>query len=120
MSLSVRDAQKDDRATIQAVTLAAYEQYEVVMSQPLWEAYRRQLLLTLDEEGPAERIVAESEGSIVGCVLLFPALARAYSDIKVGTDWPEVRLLAVLPEVRGRGVGTALMDECERRARRAG
>jgi GNAT superfamily N-acetyltransferase len=34
--------------------------------------------------------------------------------------WPEVRLLAVPPEARGRGVSKALMDECLRRARRAG
>ncbi len=34
--------------------------------------------------------------------------------------WPEVRLLAVAPAARGRGVGAALMQECVRRVRRAG
>jgi len=33
---------------------------------------------------------------------------------------PEIRLLAVAPAARGRGVGTALMEECLRRARAAG
>jgi GNAT superfamily N-acetyltransferase len=33
---------------------------------------------------------------------------------------PEVRLLAVAPEARGQGIGTALMKECIRRARRLG
>lgn len=120
MSLSIRDAREDERTTIQAVTLAAYEEYAAVMPRPLWEAYRRQLLLTLDEEGPVERIVAESEGSIVGSVLLYPPLAHAYTGVEVGAGWPEVRLLAVAPGVREQGVGTVLMDECERRARRAG
>ncbi|MDQ2717060.1 MAG: GNAT family N-acetyltransferase [Chloroflexota bacterium] len=118
--LSIRDAREDERPTIQAVTLAAYEEYAAVLPRPLWEGYRQQLLLTLDEEEPVERIVAESEGSIVGSVLLYPSQAQAYSGVEVGIGWPEVRLLAVAPGVRGQGVGSALMDECERRARRAG
>jgi ribosomal protein S18 acetylase RimI-like enzyme len=34
--------------------------------------------------------------------------------------WPEVRLLAVAPLARGRGVGAALMQECVRRVRKTG
>ena len=34
--------------------------------------------------------------------------------------WPEVRLLAVAPAGRGRGVGEGLMRECVRRARARG
>ena len=120
MRLSIRNAREDERTTIQTVTLAAYEEYATVMPHPFWEAYRRQLLLTLDEEGPVERIVAESEGTVVGSVLLYPKLSHAYADVEVDVGWPEVRLLAVVPAVRGQGVGSALMDECERRARRAG
>lgn len=118
--LSIRNAREDERATIQAVTLAAYEEYAAVMSRPFWEAYRRQLLLTLDEEGPVERILAESEGTVVGSVLLYPRLSHAYTGVEVDAVWPEVRLLAVVPAVRGQGVGSALMDECERRARHTG
>jgi len=33
---------------------------------------------------------------------------------------PEVRLLAVAPEARGKGVGVALMRECVARARASG
>ncbi|MBA2284797.1 MAG: GNAT family N-acetyltransferase [Ktedonobacteraceae bacterium] len=120
ISLAIRDAREDERSTIQTVTLAAYEEYATIMPRPWWEAYRRQLLLTLDEERPVERIVAESEGAIVGSVLLYPPLAQVYPGAEVGAGWPEVRLLAVAPAARGQGVASALMDECERRARRAG
>ena len=119
-SLHIRDARDDEREVIRDVTLAAYEEYTAVMPEPFWEEYRRQLLVTLDEEGPVERIVAEREGTVVGSVLLYPPLANAYTRVLVSVGWPEVRLLAVAPGARGQGVGTALMDECERRARRAG
>jgi len=70
--------------------------------------------------GPVERIVAERNGTIIGSVLLYPPLAKAYAEAIASAGWPEVRLLAVAPVARGQRVGTALMDECEQRARRVG
>jgi GNAT superfamily N-acetyltransferase len=121
-NLLVRDARDDERSAIQAVTLTAYAEYATIMPGPFWEAYRQQLLVTLDEEGPVERIVAEHDGTIVGSILLYPSQANAYTSIRteVSSNWPEVRLLAVMPTVRGQGIGMALMDECEQHARRSG
>ncbi len=119
-SFHIRDARDDEREAIRDVTLAAYEEYAAVMPRPFWEAYRRQLLVTLDEQGSVERIVAERKGTVIGSVLLYPPLAKAYTGNIASVGWPEVRLLAVAPAERGQGVGNALMDECERRARRAG
>ncbi|HSH81744.1 MAG TPA: GNAT family N-acetyltransferase [Herpetosiphonaceae bacterium] len=115
----IRDARPEDGDKIRAVTLAAYEQYADVM--PHWQMYRRQhLLATLEEQGPEERIVAERNGEIIGSVLLYPATATVYETETANAGWPEIRLLAVPPSVRGQGVGKALLDECVRRARGAG
>ncbi len=119
-SFHIRDARDDEREAMRDVTLAAYEEYAAILPPPFWEGYRWQLLATLDEQGPVERMVAERNGTIIGSVLLYPPLAKAYGGIRASAGWPEVRLLAVAPVARGQGVGTALMDECERRARRAG
>ncbi len=119
-TLHIRDARADGRDALRDVTLAAYEEYAAIVPQPAWAGYRRHLLATLDADAPAERIVAERHGAIVGSVLLFPSAANAYAGTAVGVDYPEVRLLAVVPGARGEGVGAALMDECARRARRAG
>ena len=119
-SFHIRDARDDEREAIRDVTLAAYEEYAAVMPKPFWEGYRQQLLVTLDKEESVERIIAEHKGTVIGSVLLYPPLANAYAGTRASVGWPEVRLLAVSPLARGQGVGTALMDECEQRARRAG
>ena len=49
---------------------------------------------------------------------LFKPLARLLKGDPLAC--PEVRLLAVAPEARGQGIGTALMKECIRRVRRLG
>ncbi len=116
--LHIRDARPAERDAIRDLTLAAYEQYATVM--PHWQSYRQHLLATLEQEGPATRIVAEQDGVVVGTALLYPASANVYATASANTGWPEVRLLAVAPAARGRGVGSALLEECERRARRAG
>jgi GNAT superfamily N-acetyltransferase len=119
----VREAGADDRAALEAVTLAAYEQYASVLPVPLWSAYRENILATLAEAAPGVTLVAETEGRVVGSVLLYPAGATMIEP-GTGREWrigePEVRLLAVPPAGRGRGVGRLLMEECIRRSRAAG
>jgi GNAT superfamily N-acetyltransferase len=89
--------------------------------QAFWEGYRRNIEASLADVGSAEQLVAERDGAIVGTVLLYPP--RRMELPRGGwleMPWPEVRLLAVAPAERGRGVGAALMQECVRRVRRAG
>jgi len=117
----IRDARSTDRGAIEAVTLAAYEQYAALMLAH-WEGYRQNILATLAAAQPDAQIVAEEEGRIVGTVLLYPAgsvMARPGGG-SITLAEPEVRLLAVAPEARGRGVGVTLMHECIRHARQSG
>jgi GNAT superfamily N-acetyltransferase len=90
------------------------------MPRPRWEGYRENILATLTDPAPALHIVAEKDGAILGSVLLYPP-GTAYSTPEEGPlTCPEARLLAVAPEARGQGIGTALMKECIRRAQLLG
>jgi GNAT superfamily N-acetyltransferase len=119
--MHIRNARRSDRETIRDVTLVAYQEYASHMPRPQWQAYRREILTTLADVRPAEQIVAVLDGAIVGTVLLYPAGDVLYvpDQAPVTIEWPEVRLLAVAPAVRGRGVGLMLMEECVQRARLA-
>jgi GNAT superfamily N-acetyltransferase len=119
--LRIRDAQEGDRGAIEAVTLAAYQQYAAVMPAH-WEAYRQNILATLAAVEPAMQVVAEQAGGIVGTVILYPAgtVLAIPGSPSITRTLPEVRLLAVTPEGRGRGVGEALMRECILRAGQSG
>ena len=115
--LKIREARREDRDAARKITLSAFQQYAAVMPAPRWEGYRENILSTLADPDPAQQIVAEKEGNIVGSVLLYPP-GTAFSAPDGGpVTCPEVRLLAVTPEARGGGIGAALMQECIRRAR---
>jgi len=119
--IQLRDAREEDRNAIRAVTLAAFQQYSVVM-QAHWEGYRKGILNALADVKPAEQIVAEQDGAIVGAVLLYPPGTVFFrpDGSRVALEYPEARLLGVAPPARGRGIGEALLRECIRRARRSG
>lgn len=117
---TLRNAQDKERSIIRDLTVAAYAEYQAMMPPRFWTLYQQNLITTLDGEGNYERIVAEQNGSIVGSVLLYPPAADSYASASISTSYPEVRFLAVLPQMRGQGIGIALMKECERRAREVG
>ena len=117
---SIRDARAEDRAAIRALTLAAYEEYATIMAPTAWAALREAVLAGLEAEGAVERIVAERDGVLLGSVMLYSPSANAYGNGVVAGGWPELRLLAVASAARGQGVGTALVEECMRRAQLAG
>lgn len=120
-NIAIRDALEGDREAARKVTLAAYEEYAKIIPPSFWEGYRKNILALLDKKGPAQQIVAEYAGKIVGSVLLYPQAASAYGrEASPGRALPEMRLLAVIPEMRGQGIGTALTYECVQRAYRAG
>lgn len=118
--LYLRNAHPADRLVITALTLRAYGEYATVMTAGAWAALEQALRDSLAHDANVTRIVAEVDGRIVGSVALYDPGAGQYTGLDSAAEWPEVRLVAVDPSVRGRGVARALVLECVRRARAAG
>ena len=116
----IRDARPDERTVIGELTRLAYEEYARVMEPAAWQALSTAIGDALASDEPVERLVAEEGGRIVGSAMLYAAAANAYGDESRRARSPEVRLVAVHPDARGRGIARALMDECVRRAHATG
>ncbi|CAA9217736.1 MAG: hypothetical protein AVDCRST_MAG93-302, partial [uncultured Chloroflexia bacterium] len=102
-NLNIRDAQPADRQVIREVTLASYAQYEQVMTAEYWKIYYEHLLETLNAEA-ALFIVAELNRVVVGSVQLVLPKPGDAANRQPGDDWPEVSILAVAPDARGKGI----------------
>lgn len=119
-SFKIRDARADERSAIRELTLSAYAEFESIMDPTSWLELDAAIRAALTSNVRAEWIVADAGGRLVGSVMLYPPNADAYGDLARAGDCPEVRLVAVAPDARGRGVARALMNECIRRARESG
>lgn len=119
-SIKIRDAQPNEMGTILNLTQAAYAEFANSMPIINWRGLSATLVKTLTDPGEADVIIAQQGDEIVGSVLLFPADVDAYGGMTESASLPQLRLLAVKPNVRGQGIGKLLMEECVLRARQSG
>ena len=117
---TIRTATAGERAEIRELTLRAYREYAEIMSPASWRGLSQALDDALASDEPVERIVADDDGRIVGSAMLYPPETDAYGALVSASAAPEIRLVAVAPEARGRGIAKALVEECIRRARAQG
>ena len=110
--LIIRDAKVDEQTYIRELRLNAYNEHVKKIPGDHWNVLRESILSNADTGEGVVRLVAELDGKIVGSVALFPAKIDAYGGLVGELDYPEIRMLAVSPEARGKGVATALINEC--------
>jgi ribosomal protein S18 acetylase RimI-like enzyme len=115
------DALPEDHNAVFDLVLLAFQEYSVPMRSN-WNDYREVIIHSLGDHKRARRIIAKSNDSILGSVLLYPPGEELFvpDSNPVVVGWPLVRLLAVSPEARNRGIGTALMNKCIQQAEHAG
>ncbi|GAA0451408.1 GNAT family N-acetyltransferase [Alkalibacillus silvisoli] len=115
-TLTIRNATLEEIPLIRKQRIEAYQEYTNVLSESHWQALKGTLSQESDTKEGVELIVAEFNDDIVGSVVLFPAKTDAYEWIDA-LDYPELRMLAVTPDGRGKGVGKTLVDECIKRTK---
>jgi ribosomal protein S18 acetylase RimI-like enzyme len=118
-NLKIRDARLDELDEVSQVLKKAYSQYADFMPGQDWKDYLENIINVRSRLPEAELIVAEIDSRLVGTVTLY---LKYQSTSLEGwlPGWAGVRLLAVHPDYRGRGIGRALMEECIRRCRTQG
>ena len=119
-TIDIRVATPADRDEIARLTDAAYREYASSMEPSAWAALEEALRASLSDDVGVTRIVAELDGTIIGSAALYDPGTDAYGSLASRAHWPEVRLVAVAPSARGRGVATLLVNDCVRRARASG
>lgn len=117
----VRDAATEEFDQASAVMLDAYLEYKPDPLPPAWtgtwDAYWREIGAVGSRAHEAQLIVAAIGDRIVGAVTFYPEGSRS-NVVDWPPEWAVIRLLAVAPDHRRRGIGRGLTQECVRRARR--
>ncbi|WP_101845735.1 GNAT family N-acetyltransferase [Halobacillus sp. Marseille-P3879] len=118
--ITIRTARKKEIPLIRKQRLQAYEEHINTIPAKHWQALKKAITSDSDEQPGVELLVAEVDGEIAGSTALFPAKTDAYDGLVDELDYPEIRVLAVAPDARGKGIASALVDECIRLAKQKG
>jgi ribosomal protein S18 acetylase RimI-like enzyme len=117
-NIHIRNARSDELDEVSLLLRDAYQQYETIIPPEAWKSYVEDITDVKSRLGDSDLIVALLDHRLAGCVTLYLDGSRSFPEAWPG-GWAVVRLLAVHPEYRGRGIGRALMEECIRRCRQA-
>ena len=123
--LQIKVASEGDWQPIVDVTLAAYEEYATKMGSRFWAEYVASIKAVLANTQLTRILVydAESEtyrNGALGAVVYCPPYELEMGDRVVKNPFPEMRLLAIAPIARNRGIAAQLIRKCEERALKEG
>lgn len=110
--LKIRKALNNEIEKIREQRIKAYEEHAKNIPEEHWDALKRSISSDGDEQQGVELLVAEVDEAVVGSVALFPSNSDAYKGFVDLLDYPEIRMLAVNPRYRRKGIAEALIHEC--------
>ena len=116
MAITIREARDDEHREAGRVTAGAYAEFAPVGDED-WQGYLARIADVSDRAARTTIVVAVDADRIVGSATLeLTARVEEPEDPPLHPHEAHIRMLGVDPSVRGHGVGTRLMEACERLA----
>lgn len=113
--MELRLARPEELDLVGQLSLAAYEEFLLGAE----DGYRVRVQDAARRAREAELWVAAEGDVLLGCVTFCPP-GSPWRELATSSREGEFRMLAVHPDLRGRGAGLALAAHCEKRARHHG
>ena len=109
MDFILRNAMTSDFETIARISIDAYQEYSKQLSSENWQKMKHTLANINQTANVANFIVAEEDTEIVGAIAYYSC--GVSNPQFFDSQWASLRLLAVPPIHRGRGIGKKLTQE---------
>lgn len=111
--IKIRLAQQEEREAMAEVTRASYREYAGSREPEYWDRYEKDTRSTILTDTLLARLVAEMDSRIIGSAIICAPYEWKIGEQIVKNPYPEMRLLAVLPEYRNFKAGAELITACE-------
>lgn len=116
MPVVIREARPEEHARLGEMVVAAYRSLPE-FDEPDYEPELRDVARRAREA--VVLVAVDDDGTLLGCVTYVPGPESPWAELLEPGE-AAIRMLAVDPTARGRGVGTALAAACIARAREDG
>lgn len=117
---AIRNARPGDFEAIRVIAAAANEEFRSPMGDTLYAGYLANVLDVEHRAWDAIVLVAEHGTAIVGTITLYRDINDEGMPARFAAGTAGIRATAVSPTVRGRGIGSELVDAAIARARSFG
>ncbi|PLS05381.1 GNAT family N-acetyltransferase [Neobacillus cucumis] len=106
----IEELLEKEKEAVRQLLVESYQQYEYEYKNPqVWKDYLTNIEASVDNPNVEKILIAKSDDRILGTLQLFLTSEKAYQRPELQIFSPIIRLLAVHPEARGRGIAQELI-----------
>lgn len=113
--IEVRSAVAADLPAVHRIVSTAYAEFESRLAPANWARMISNIGKVVEPGAPGRLRIAKLGDQLAGTVTYLPPGPKDYQ--RVPPEWAVIRVLAVDPALRGRGVARALTEDCLAMAR---
>lgn len=120
-TITIDTLREHEKNQVRHLLVESYSQYQESYANPQdWLDYAANLKASVDNQKVNKILVARDGEVVLGTLQLFTDSEAAYNKPELEISSPIIRMLAVSPEARGKGIAQALLKESINYAREKG